>query len=63
MFYKDYFYFMSLVICNNIPNLPLKALIVVFIIVFTVHRTALFSYIFRTAKFIVIAKINGLCSM
>ena len=51
-FINKIFEFMSLVICKDIPNSPLKALIAVFLlaIAFTVYRNALFSYMCRSAK-------------
>ena len=49
-FINNIFDFMSLVICKDIPNSPLKALITVFLLAFTVYRNALFSSICRSAK-------------
>ena len=49
-FINNMFDFMSLVICKDIPNSPLKALIAVFLLAFTVSRNALFSSICRSAK-------------
>ena len=49
-FINNIFDFMSLVICIDITNSPLKALIAVFLLAFTVHRNALFSSICMSAK-------------
>ena len=49
-FINTIFDFMCLVICKDIPNSPLKALIAGFFLAFKVHRNALFSYICRSAK-------------
>ena len=49
-FINNIFDFLSLVICKDIHYSPLKALIAVFLLVFTLYRNALFSSICRSAK-------------